>query len=90
MYSPKYGDTCECPYCGHVQDDIDLEEVWNEEVDCEKCEGKFRYDLEITYEFTCEPIEGEGPEEIDGVPGPKWIDPNQVNLFQEASTCSKT
>lgn len=85
-YKPKYGDRCECPYCGEAQDvDVSLDsDVYDEEIDCEDCGGKFTYNLEVTIDFACHPIEGEGPRGDDGelIAGPKFIDPNQINLLE--------
>lgn len=83
-YKSQYGDSCECPYCGFVQDIyITLDsDCFDEEVDCEDCGGKFRYDLEITVEYSCHPIDGEGPTDENGeVIEPKFVDPNQMSLL---------
>lgn len=89
MYTTKYGDQCECPYCGEIQESVDLEDVDDEEIECDRCNGKFSYSLEVTYDFTCEPIDGEGPDS-DEFPAPKFIDPNQINLFDGVTACSRT
>lgn len=85
MYKTLYVDKCQCPYC-EAEQDVDMDgDVWREEIECDGCGGKFIYSLEITIDFTCEPILGEGPGGEEGS-GPKWIDPNQINIFQ--GTCT--
>jgi hypothetical protein len=83
-YSPKYGDTCDCPYCGEAQSvDVELDSWINdEEIDCDDCGGTFKYNLEVTIEFSCYPIEGEGPKDENGeVRAPRFVDPNQLSLL---------
>lgn len=83
-YRSKYGETCECPYCGESQSvDVDIDScVWEEEIDCDDCGGTFKYDLEVTIEFACHPIDGEGPKDENGeVRGPRFVDPNQLDLL---------
>ncbi len=60
-------------------------DAWEEEAECDVCEGRFKYDVETTIEVTCYPIDGEGPkldENGNPVNQPKFKDPNQLNLFE--------
>jgi len=61
-----YGDDLQCPYCGYTQEDLtdeyDLIAEEGGEHTCANCDKDFDVMVDISFTFTCKPIQPEGGE----------------------------